>query len=183
MRRFTLIASLTLLGLSACSSDSSSSATTAAADTTEASVAETVVEETVVDETVVEETMVDETMVDDTEPSGSGDGDGDGTEFCDINTELNNDDLAMDGSDTPAEIEEYFTVIMPAQLARLEGVTPPELADDVAILIAGVTQFGDVLEANDWDLEAAFADPEFGELANNAEFAEAGQRVDEYCGV
>jgi hypothetical protein len=53
----------------------------------------------------------------------------------------------------------------------------------VAILIAGVTQFGDVLEANDWDLEAAFADPEFGELANNAEFAEAGQRVDEYCGV
>ena len=182
MRRLTLLAGFALVGLSACSSDSTSSATTAA-DSVPATDAPTVdtTDTTVVEETVVEETVVEETMVDDTEPTGSGEGDG--TEFCDINTELDNDDLAMDGSDTPEEIEEYFTVIMPAQLERLVGVTPPELAADVATLVEGVTLFGDVLGDNDWNLEAAYADPALTALITDPEFDAAGTRVDEYCGV
>ena len=185
MHRFTVIASLALLGLVACSSESSSSATTAASvAVTEATtpVDASSVDDTTPDDTTPDDTLPDVTLPDVTLPDDTG-AVGVGSEFCEINDELSEGGVAMDGTDTPGSLENYFTVDFPAQLSRLEGVTPPELAADVETLIEGVTQLGTVLEANAWDVAAAFADPALEAIANNEAFAEAGTRVDAYCGV
>lgn len=196
MRRFTLIASLTLLGLSGCSSDSSSSGTstagsvpvtdaaTAATETTgfdAESAATTMVDDTMVDDTMVDNTMVDNTMVDDTEPSGPSEGAG--SEFCQISQEINDADFPLDDTATPADIEFYFTEFFPDAVERLEGAVPPELADDVDLLIEVSFAFGAVFEANDWDIEATFTDPALEEVFANPEYEAAGDRVDAYCGL
>lgn len=181
MRRLTFLAAAALLGLTACGDDSTSSATTTAvdagSDTTTAAVDETVSDDTVVasDDTVI---ASDDTVIasDDT-----GGGEGADTEFCAINQELNDTDIPLEG--TPADLEAYFTGFFPEALGRLEGAVPPELAADVDTLIAGVSQIGALLEANEWNAEAAFADPAFTELATNPEFEAAGNRVDEFCGL
>ena len=163
MRRLAIAATVAMLGIAACSSDSSSSPST---------VGDTVV---TTDPATVTETVVE--AADTTVPSG----DGAGTEFCAINQELNDSDIPLEG--TPADLEAYFTGFFPDALSRLEGAVPAELADDVDTLISGVSQIGGLLEANDWSAEAAFSDPAFAALATDPEFEAAGNRVDEYCGL
>ena len=174
MRRLTFLAAAALLGLTACGDDSTSSATTTAvdagSDTTTAAVDETVSDDTVV--------ASDDTVIASDDTGGS---EGADTEFCAINQELNDTDIPLEG--TPADLEAYFTGFFPEALGRLEGAVPPELAADVDTLIAGVSQIGALLEANEWNAEAAFADPAFTELAANPEFEAAGNRVDEFCGL
>lgn len=169
-RRIALFATVAIFGLAACGNDSPTSATTPGTD---AAAATTPVENTVVDETVAEETGT----------TVAGGADGAGTEFCDINQELNDTPIPLDGTSTPDDVEAYFTEFFPDALARLEGSVPPELAADVETLIDGVLQFGAVLEANDWVVEAAFADPALEAVVTNPDFEAAGDKVDSYCGV
>lgn len=167
MRRLALITTVALLGFAACSSDSSSDgptdSTTAAPDSTDAPPA---------------------TGADTTVAGGEASlpAEGAGSEFCNVNQELNEAQL-LDGTATPAEIEEYFTTFFPDALNRLTDVTPPELENDVATLIDGVQEFGTVLEENGWDVNLAFADPQLTEILSSEEFTLAGERVNAYCGV
>ena len=176
MRRFTLIASLALIGLSACSSESSSATTPADSDAP-ATVATT--DGAVVDDTMPGETTVEETLPDDIEDSSGGEGAS--SEFCEIDQEIDDNSIALDGSATPADVEAYFTEFFPAALARLEANVPAEIAADVETLIEGSLAYGAVLEANDWRLEAAFADPALEELFINPEYEAAENRVSAYC--
>jgi len=180
MRRLTLIATLALVGLTACGSDNSSSATTAV-DSVPVTDSSAPVDTATLDTT--QTTAVDSTLPNAPETTMAGGGAGAGSPFCELNTELNDGGVAMDGTDTPASLENYFTVVFPEQHSQLEGVTPPELTADVATLIDGVVQLSNVLEANDWDLEASFSDPALETVINDAEFEAAGSRVDAYCGV
>lgn len=174
-RSIALIATVAIFGIAACGNDSPTSATTPGTD---AAVATTPVENTVVENTVVDETVTEETGT-----TVAGGANGAGTEFCDINQELNDTPIPVDGTATPDDVEAYFTEFFPERLALLEGSVPPELAGDVETLIDGVLQFGAVLEANDWVVEAAFADPALEAIATNPDFEAAGARVDAYCGA
>lgn len=180
MRRLTLITAIALLGLAACSSDSSSDGTTAPTAAPDTTTAPTAAPDTTAPDTtaVGSDTTVDGS--DDTLPGG---GDGAGSEFCDINDELNDAELPLDGTSTPEEIEEYFTTFFPDALSRLTDVTPPELEADVTTLVEGVELFGSVLEESDWDVDTAFADPRLTDILTSEEFNTAGERVNTYCGV
>ncbi|MDP2289683.1 MAG: hypothetical protein Q8M22_00750 [Actinomycetota bacterium] len=163
MRRLALITTVALLGLAACSSDSSSDGTTAAPDSTTAPTAAAGADTTVAGgESTVSAA-------------------GAGSEFCTINSELNDVQL-LDGSSTPEQIEEYFTVAFPEALGRLIDATPPELEADVETLVEGVQMVSTVLEENNWDVNMAFADPQLTDVLSTDEFTLAGERVDAYCG-
>lgn len=173
MNRLSLVTAIALLGLAACSSDSSSEGTTAS----------TTASTTAADTTVAGSDTT--TAASDTTGGGSdttvAGGDGAGSEFCDVNEELNNSGIPIDGTSTPAEIEEYFTVFFPDAVSRLSGATPPELEADVTMLIEGVQLLGTVLEESDWDVNAAFADPRLTDLLSSDDFNLAGERVDAFC--
>ena len=96
--------------------------------------------------------------------------------------ELNASDFAP-CSATPAEVEAFFNVEFADMFSRLQAATPAELTDDVetvgnlyGILIAE-------LEANGWDVNAAFEIPEVQAAMTGEEISTAGGNLDAYCGL
>ena len=180
----TALGVVALVTLTAGCGDDSSSADTVASTTTvaaETTVVETTpVDETVVDETVVDETVVDETVVDDTAGSG---GPGDGTEFCQLNSDL--DEVGgniFSGDATPEEVQEFFEVDFPERIAELTAVAPAEIADDVAISVEGFDILTTELAAHDWDVAATFSDPAVAGLINIPLYNDASDAISAFCG-
>ena len=174
MRRlttFTLGIALAAVTFAACSDDSSSSDTTASSTTavpsTTAAPATTPV--------VTEGTGVDDPV--------DNDAPGFGTEFCNFNQSLNDAASAtIDGDGTPEGLQEFFEVEFPAQFSEMSAVTPADLADDMVVLGDGFTALGALFAANEWNLEAAFNDPELNNVLDNQAYVDAGTAVDAYCG-
>lgn len=106
-----------------------------------------------------------------------------GTEFCTINQALNDAASgAIDGDGTPAVLQQFFQVEFPAQFAEMSAVAPADLADDMVVLGDGFTALGLLFAANEWDLEAAFNDPELTNVLDNQAYVDAGTAVEAYCG-
>ena len=173
-----------LVTLTASCGDDSSSADTVASTTTvaaETTVVETTpVDKTVVEETVVDETVVDETLVDDTAGSG---GPGDGTEFCQLNSDL--DEVGgniFSGDATPEEVQDFFEVEFPETIAELTAVAPAEIADDLAISVEGFGILTTELAAHDWDVAATFSDPAVADLINIPLYNDASDAISAFCG-
>jgi len=104
-------------------------------------------------------------------------------EFCVFQEGLNTTDSPFDDPDaTPDDYEAYFADVVDPALAKLAETAPPELKGQVDILVAGLGKVGEVLEANDWSIDAAFNDPELNALSQSEEYNAAGAAVDEYCG-
>ena len=178
--------------LAACS-DSKSADTTAGSSATTEAVATTVAaadttadatpDDTSADDTVVDDATTDDTFPVDTFPDETADPNapGIGTEFCDVSDELNQSDFDPFTA-TADQIEAYFTVDFPDMFGRLVVATPPELADDVTTVGAFYAQLTAELEANGWDMNAAFENPAIQETMGGTGMAEAGENLDAYCG-
>jgi hypothetical protein len=177
MRRlttFTLGIAFTAVTLAACGDDSSSSDTTAASTTAVPSTTAAPAT-TPVDTAVTEETVGDDPV--------NSDAPGFGTEFCNVNQSLNDAaSAAIDGDGTPEGLQAFFEVEFPAQFAEMSAVTPADLADDMVVLGDGFTALGALFAANEWNLEAAFNDPELNNVLDNQAYVDAGAAVEAYCG-
>ena len=104
-------------------------------------------------------------------------------EFCVFQEGLNTTDSPFDDPDaTPDDYEAYFAEVVDPALAKLVETAPAELTDQVRILADGLGKVGEVLEANDWSIDAAFNDPELNALSQSEEYNAAGAAVDAYCG-
>jgi len=194
-RRIVALAATTLLALAACGDDKAATPTTVAPLDTVPAIPDSVVdggnvEDTMVEDTMVEDTMVEDTMVEDTVDEGSAltgevvPGAGIGTEFCDVNTELNETPSPLDDSEpTPEALNEYFSTTFAEMFARFAAAAPADMLDEVTVLGQGMDAFTEVLAANDWNIEGAFSDPALEAVMTNSDFEEAGSRVDSYCGM
>ncbi|MGB8859503.1 MAG: hypothetical protein WCC60_09615 [Ilumatobacteraceae bacterium] len=196
MSRLALVATVALLGLAACGSDSKSTTSStgndaAAPATTEPAggsddtvVSDTMVDDTSVDDTFVDDTFVDDTFVDDTFPSDSVDPNapGIGTEFCSVSDELNNDDFDP-FSAPPDEVQAYFETDFADMFNRLKAATPDELTADVATIASLYDTLIASLRKNGWDMNAAFDDPAIQTAMSASEIDAAGANLDAYCGI
>ena len=124
-------------------------------------------------------TVTDETTPETDDPSAPGHG----TEFCKVNTELNNTDSPFSSAEPdPAATKEFFTVVFPALVTKLAAAAPPELVDSVKVLGDGIIAFGKIVEKNNWDINVAYNDPAVAGLLGTLEFQTAGGKVSDYCG-
>mgnify|MGYP003450747393 FL=1 len=185
MSRVTILAITALLGLAACGDDTSSTSNSVDPSTVESvTAADPTVAETAPSDTAPGDTASDDTFPLDTFPVAPADPNapGIGSEFCAVSDELNASDFDP-FSATPAEVEAFFNVEFADMFGRLQAATPAELTDDVetvgnlyGILIAE-------LEANGWDVNAAFEIPEVQAAMTGEEISTAGGNLDAYCGL
>lgn len=185
MSRVTILAITALLGLAACGDDTSSTSNGVDPSTVESvTAADPTVAETAPSDTAPGDTASDDTFPLDTFPVDTADPNapGIGSEFCAVSDELNASDFDP-FSATPAEVEAFFNVEFADMFSRLQAATPAELTDDVetvgnlyGILIAE-------LEANGWDVNAAFEIPEVQAAMTGEEISTAGGNLDAYCGL
>ena len=190
MSRVTILAITALLGLAACGDDTSSTSNGVDPSTVESvtaadpTVAETAPGDTAPSDTAPGDTASDDTFPLDTFPVDTADPNapGIGSEFCAVSDELNASDFDP-FSATPAEVEAFFNIEFADMFSRLQAATPAELTDDVetvgnlyGILIAE-------LEANGWDVNAAFEIPEVQAAMTGEEISTAGGNLYAYCGL
>ena len=108
---------------------------------------------------------------------------GHGTEFCAINTELDNSDSPfVAASPEPEMTERFFTVVFPELMTRMKAATPPELVDSVKVLDDGITAFAAIVERYDWNINLAYNDKAVATLLGSDQFQTAGGKVADYCG-
>ncbi len=170
----TVLGLLLLAGVAtACSNDSAGTSTAAPSSTLPSTTAPEV--------TIAVETTVADTLPADSTP---GEAPGDGSDFCAINDQLDaGAEVALGPDSTPADVQAFFEVLFPEKFVEIQAVAPGDLVDDVDILGAGFTALGALFADNEWDLEAAFADPAIGVLLDDPAYIAAGSAVDAYCGA
>ena len=171
MHRFssTVLGVLLLAGTATACSDDSAGTSTAAPSSTLPST------------TAPEVTIAVDTLPADSTP---GEAAGEGSAFCAINDELDaGAEVALGPDSTPADVQAFFEVLFPEKFVEIKAVAPGDLVDDVDILGTGFTALGALFADNEWDLEAAFADPAIGVLLDDPAYIAAGSAVDAYCGA
>ena len=113
-----------------------------------------------------------------------------GSPFCTLLRELEVGGVLDDQAATAAEVEAGFTTLLEV-LGRVAEQAPPELAEDTALVLAGVAALDDALRAVGYSDEALAAEPalavEVSRAANDPAFAVANQRIEAYkaqvCGL
>ncbi len=106
-----------------------------------------------------------------------------GSSFC---TQLRDARLEVDldeDSATPAEVEAAFTAVLEA-LGTVVEQSPPELAEDTALVLAGMVALDDALRAVGYSYDDLAADPAravaVSRAANDPAFAVANARIAAY---
>ncbi len=140
-----------------------------------------------VDTLVVSETVVTaDTILPEDAP-------GNGTPFCTAVAEMDAASdavsVAFEAATPPEELSALFATYTD-KLDALLATTPDEIKADMSGLNDAFDEFGTILGAAEWDLEAMFTDPaneEFITKMDSAEFEVVGNNVDAFtnaeCGI
>ena len=109
--------------------------------------------------------------------------------FCRVLRDLAVDTVLEDPSDSAEEVEAAFTHLLDV-LHRAADAAPPELAEDTALLVAGIASLDDALRSVGYDYDAlAESDqgPAVAAAVNDPAFGVAGDRIEAYkhqvCGL
>ena len=109
--------------------------------------------------------------------------------FCRVLRDLAVDTVLEDPSDSAEEVEAAFTHLLDV-LHRAADAAPPELAEDTALLVAGIASLDDALRSVGYDYDAlAESDqgPAVAAAVNDPAFGVAGDRIEAYkhqvCGI
>ena len=99
------------------------------------------------------------------------------------------DTVLEDPSESAEEVEAAFTHLLDV-LHRAADAAPPELAEDTALLVAGIASLDDALRSVGYDYDAlAESDqgPAVAAAVNDPAFGVAGDRIEAYkhqvCGI
>jgi hypothetical protein len=109
--------------------------------------------------------------------------------FCRVLRDLAVDTVLDDPSESAEEVEAAFTHLLEV-LHRAADAAPPELAEDTALLVAGIASLDDALRSVGYDYDAlAESDqgPAVAAAVNDPSFGVAGDRIEAYkrqvCGL
>jgi hypothetical protein len=109
--------------------------------------------------------------------------------FCRVLRDLAVDTVLEDPSESAEEVEAAFTHLLDV-LHRAADAAPPELAEDTALLVAGIASLDDALRSVGYDYDAlAESDqgPAVAAAVNDPAFGVAGDRIEAYkhqvCGI
>jgi len=109
--------------------------------------------------------------------------------FCRVLRDLAVDTVLEDPSESAEEVEAAFTHLLDV-LHRAADAAPPELAEDTALLVAGIASLDDALRSVGYDYDAlAESDqgPAVAAAVNDPAFGVAGDRIEAYkhqvCGL
>ncbi len=109
--------------------------------------------------------------------------------FCRVLRDLAVDTVLDDPSESADEVEAAFTHLLDV-LHRAAAAAPPELAEDTALLVAGIASLDDALRSVGYDYDALAASdqgPAVATAVNDPAFGVAGDRIEAYkhqvCGI
>ncbi|MEY4174129.1 MAG: hypothetical protein RI900_1294 [Actinomycetota bacterium] len=106
------------------------------------------------------------------------------TDFCALQSGMDALNSPFDNAaSTPADFEAWFTGTVRPAIAKLQEIAPAEIADDVKVLVEGLTRFADKFEQHGYDVGVAYQDPEMQQIAQNESYNAAGDAVDAFCGT
>ena len=103
---------------------------------------------------------------------------------CQLVTALNaNDSPFSSSSSTAADFQKFFTNVVTPSIAASRANPPASLKAQAATVAAGMEKLGTLLAANGWDFNTASTVPEVQTLLNDTAFNNAGDALNQYCGL
>lgn len=105
-----------------------------------------------------------------------------GSAFCGRLRDLSLDDVLSQPSESAADVEAAFTRLLDV-LDQTAAAAPPELQEDIALLVAGIAALDDALRAVGYSYDALAESPDGPEVSaavNDPAFAVAGEHISAY---
>jgi len=120
----------------------------------------------------------------DAAPSGASN-----SKFCQTARDLEEESNSLDAlgdAPTPEDVKKAFDAALNA-FEEISKDAPDDIKGDMKFVIGKYGELLGIIKDNDYDIQKAFADPEFQKLAQDEEIQTRGDKVDDYlsevCGV
>ena len=109
---------------------------------------------------------------------------GAGTTFCAIDAQVNGKNSGIDlSTSTPAEVQHFYLVTVPASVAKLKAAAPSEMSANVALLTEGLQKFITRFEQLGWNFTSASKDATVQAIGADTKYNAASKQIDAYCGI